>query len=840
MTGEPSLQVRDAAFAWSEAGASGIPIRPGGTKRPATKWEPFQATAPTWEDTTTWFGNGHHYGLAVIMGAVSGNLEMTEIEGIAVNDMVLYNRIFDELDNHDAFDLWHVLHNGYLEQSPSGGLHFIYRIEDHPVPGNEKIARRPATPEELETRPTDKIKVLAETRGEGGYVIVAPTSGLCHPTGEAWKLLAGAPGVVPTITWEQRNLFHKVLRVALDAMSPEPSREMATVPQLPLPINRPASHSGQGLSPGDAFEGQTDWAQILEPHGWATVHGAPGGEQHWVRPGKDRREGMSATTGRAHDRDRLYVFSTSTEFEAEVPYTKFGAYALLNFGGDHSAAARELARMGYGDRPVAYGDDGMMESAAGVKALPSAQQDKPQQRPRTFYRYDDDGNAMRLWDVVRDQSRYVKEYNDFMTFNGQMWVEDYKGASLHRAFMQVKERMYQEADANDDEALGKWAAKCGMEGRRNAAVSTMRWLDGVTVDADDFDTNPDLVNVGNGVLNPRTGELVDHDAKYLMTRTFGADYDPQATAPTWDKYLSDVLPDPRMRAYVQRAMGYTLLGEPNRRSIFFVHGPGGTGKSTFMEVMQGLFGDYGTTAAPGTFRAKSGDGPTNDLHGLRGKRFVSTSETTDSTSFEEDLLKRLAGNDTIVSRNLYERNQTWKPECVLWLATNHPPKFNSDDDAIWQRTKLIPFMTPLSGTSKEVPNMTKVLLAEAAGILNWILAGLADFDANGLGEPEAVREAASDQRSQSDPVARFLADKVDTGTLKVDPEETIQYSRLHAMYVEWARACGERALTFRRFNHRMAANPRMSSKKSGQMFWVGVGAGQGASVLGTMLAIPGT
>ena len=819
-----SPAVFSSAQAWQGAGAAVLPIAPGGMKRPATKWKDYTATAPTLGQVTDWFGNGSGYGLAVIMGAVSGNLELCEIEGTAARSTEAMSRVWDKIDEFDAYDIWHIVHNGYLEESPSGGLHFIYRVTDHPVPGNEKIARRPASPEELAARPDDKLKVLAETRGEGGYVIVAPTSGLCHPSGEAWKLLYGEAGVVPDITWEQRNLLHKVLREALDE-TPAP----APVPPRPTTSTAVAPRN-DGLSPGDDFEQRMSWEQILIPAGWDILGRKASGETHWIRPGKDRREGMSATTGHAGDRDRLYVFSTSTPFQSEVPYTKFGAFTVLHHGGDHSAAARELARLGFGERPVDMFADAVVAEV--VHSAPAAAPAAPVDG-EDFHTHDDLGNAMRLHDRAKDRFFWTEEIKQFMTWNGIRWETDYTGA-LTREMAAVTDHM--RVLGRSDPDMAKWAKKSRSAGAIAAAKNLFKDQPGVTVKTSAFDTHVDLLNVGNGILNPVTGELIPHEAKYMMTRVFGADYDPTATCPRFEQFMVDVLPDEAMRSYVQRAIGYSLLGRVDQRAMFLVYGPSGTGKSTLMEIMRIVFGDYAVTAASGTFRAKREGQVTNDLHGLRGKRFVTTSETAENTNFDEDTLKRLTGRDRISSRELYEKNQEWTPECALWLATNHPPKFNSDDDAIWRRAKLIPFFTQFSGTT-EVTDMARTHLApEASGILNWILAGVRDFLAQGLGEPDEIRQAADEQRAASDPVARFVEDRIEANVLTEGPTQRIRVNELYQMYVVWAKEMGERTLGIRRFGNRLSGRTGVRSLKTGgYMTWEGIGRHPaGAGIMGTI------
>ena len=782
------------------------PSRSWPTKRnvPPSGWSPYQATIPTLGEIEEWWGNGKPYGLALICGAVSGNLEMTEIEGRAVDGETLTD-ITNRMDELGAGHIWDLLNSpqGYSETSPSGGLHLLYRISDHEVPGNTKIAND-----------GDGL-CLAETRGHGGYVIVAPTPGICHPSGEPWDLIGGEYGKLPSITWLERNLLHQALQLALGGPPGPPMP--AVLPDLPP---RATGLSAAGLTPGDDFEDHTDWTEILEPHGWR-VESRHGTERHWTRPGKDIRDGASATTGRASDRDRLYVFSTSTVFQSEVPYTKFGAYALLNHGDDYSAAARALVKLGFGERREV--------------AIPDLLIDDREPEQETWYRLTEAGNARHLWDRVQGRFHFVHQTKHFVCWNGQAWVEDRFG-SLTRELLKLTEDMDAYGQANEINARCKWATASQSNAKIKGTIEVMKSLEGCTKGWEDFDTDRHLLNVGNGILDLRTQELIPHDPSKLMTRMFAASYDPSATCPEFQDFMIAALPEPEMRTYVQRALGYSLLGDVDQRSIFWIYGPPGTGKSTLMDTIRFIFGDYGTTASSGAFRAKNKDhGPSTDLHDLRRKRFVTTSETAETTSFDEDLLKRLSGRDQVKSRELYQANQEWTPECVLWMATNNAPRFSSDDDAIWRRTKLIPFMTIFTGNA-EIPDFARRVLAqERNGILNWLLEGLRDFLLFGLGEPGSVLEAAKEQRAQSDSVARFIDERLLDGILVEGPNERVRTSELYTMYIDWIRLSGERAIGSRRFVTRMQTNfpALVYTRIGGHYTWQGLGRAVSGWVLGS-------
>ncbi|HEX8510655.1 MAG TPA: bifunctional DNA primase/polymerase, partial [Propionibacteriaceae bacterium] len=324
-----------AALAWHDAGCAIIPIRADGSKAPLVPWRQYQQSRADRDQVQRWFA-GNPPGLAVVCGSASSGLEMLELEGRAIAEG-LGQTLAELVTAAGLGELWsRVAVDGYAERTPSGGVHLLYRVDGDVVSRNLKLARRPATEEERALDPADKVKTLAETRGEGGYTIVAPSHGTVHETRRPWVAMPNAsPARIPTISVDERQSLLAVVR-ALDAM-PADEAQRTAVPSVPGP--------GDGVTPGDDYERRTDWRDILEPVGWTVVH-TSGRTRYWRRAGK--RIGVSATTGRADDRDRLYVFSTSTPFDAEVPLTKFHAYAVLHHQGDHGAAAGALRAAGYG------------------------------------------------------------------------------------------------------------------------------------------------------------------------------------------------------------------------------------------------------------------------------------------------------------------------------------------------------------------------------------------------------------------------------------------------------------------------------------------------------------
>lgn len=303
-------------------GISVVPTANDGSKRPAFAWQGFQEHLPIADELLSWFKDGVD-GIGVITGAVSGNLEMLELEGRAVAEK-MHLEIAEIANNSGLGDLWQRLNGGYVELTPSGGLHWLYRVSDGTLPGNTKLARKPGE--------NGGVDVWAETRSEGGFTITAPSGGSTHPSGGNWTLIGGSIETIPTITMAERSALHDIFAM-FDEMPKAAVLQQEVV----------AKHDGT-LSPGDDYNARTTWEELLQPLGWSVVY-RKGESTVWRRPGKT--EGISATTN-FNGNDKFYVFSTSTQFDAETSYSKFAFYATIKHGGDFKAAANNLRSLGYG------------------------------------------------------------------------------------------------------------------------------------------------------------------------------------------------------------------------------------------------------------------------------------------------------------------------------------------------------------------------------------------------------------------------------------------------------------------------------------------------------------
>lgn len=349
-------EMHTEALAAVASGCNVLPVKEDGTKAPDVReWTTRQQRMATPDEVKHWFNNGKsRSGLAVITGAISRNLECLDFDDVETFDS--FRRDASDAGLADELDR---IERGYIETSPNG-VHLLWRCDA--IAGSTKLARRPVHP--TEARHTDdKVRTLIETKGEGGYVITAPSHGGVHETGKAYKRIRGGWDTIATVTPEMREAFLDLAR-SFDQM---PRREALH--------SRTGSIVPDGERPGDAFNERNTCDDLLVRHGWERVC-ERNGQVRLRRPGKDR--GVSATVDYTERNGTLKVFSTSTDFDTETTYSPFAVYAVLEHGGDYGAAARELHHQGYGS-PVRQ----RASTYATVHALPAS--DKPVLGDRAFH-----------------------------------------------------------------------------------------------------------------------------------------------------------------------------------------------------------------------------------------------------------------------------------------------------------------------------------------------------------------------------------------------------------------------------------------------------------------------
>lgn len=323
----------------------------------------------------------------------------------------------------------------------------------------------------------------------------------------------------------------------------------------------------------------------------------------------------------------------------------------------------------------------------------------------------------------------------------------------------------------------------------------------LAVKVEDLDTRPLDVNTESCVvrfsLTPRPGtyplvEVIElpHDRALRMTKIMATRYDPQASAPTFQKFLDRIQPDPLMQAFLQRWFGYSMLGLTNEQALAFFYGMGANGKSAITDLMARLMGGYAATAKieslTGQNRRSGGDA-TPDLINIVAARMVRASEPEKGVQWQEGLIKQLTGGEPILVRALNENFFEVVPIFKLTIGGNHAPDIRGMDDGIWRRLMIVPFNVQIPKAERD-PLIVERMLAEGPGILNWLVEGARNYLEGGLAPPAEVSQATDELRQDADPYGKFLDDGcIVTG----DAADSISARELMLCFQFWQMRRGE-------------------------------------------------
>lgn len=452
--------------------------------------------------------------------------------------------------------------------------------------------------------------------------------------------------------------------------------------------------------------------------------------------------------------------------------------------------------------------------------------DTPSPEELAGFALNDFGNAMRLIRLAGGTIHpngsvefsaatllYVRD-NGWIGWNGRHWDLKMGQRLAERLAHQVGQGLEgPQAKCLVDKGVPAKEAIAFARGAGNASsVSAMlRVAEGyLQVNLDEFDPDPLALTVRNGTLRFRRepGDGLDvqfspHAPQDRITRMAAVDYDPSAAAPLWESTLAFWQPDEAMRGYLQRLAGYAFTGQTHEQVIVIHQGRGRDGKSTFMNCLRELAGDYGEVADVRTFLdsgARGGADATPDLARLAGDcRFLSVAEPPRGAKLNESMIKSFTGGAPIVARRLRQDLFSFTPRPKVFMEANSRPVIRGDDEGIWRRIRLVMWEHQLD--PGQVDNaLPGKLRREASGILNWVIQGVGDWLSSGLAEPSRVAEAMDDYRKGSSPFGEWFTDRVE-----LDEAARVPASLLFSDYKDWCDAQGiEKPMSQRAFGDALA------------------------------------
>lgn len=635
----------------------------------------------------------------------------------------------------------------------SGGLHILFKVPDGLVIRNS----------------VKKLMPGVDVRGDGGQIILPPST---HLSGNryVWQdesRLPVGPADPPLDLLEMLDRAN----VAGAAGS---RRDTSDIPSDAVMLS--------GLSEGSRNDTTYRWAQRLR----RTM--AP----HEV-------ESMVYRSGRA----------------SGLPDSEIRVLVESVFKADHSPNA-DINMRGVGKERLAWAK-GLAPTDDG-----SAKADALRTDPAGEFAMTDKGNADRLEHEFGDRLKYSSA-TGWWHWNSRAWET---GASNHASVyaMGLSGLWLQDAEAagedapTERDAFAKWAKKCESATAVNASLSLARHLPGIYTNDEEFDGDPWLLNLYNGVLDLKSGVVRARRREDLFTKMSPVTHDPSAICPRWSEFMEMILPDASTRWFVQKALGYSLTGSVSSKVFFVLHGAGNNGKSMMLETIYNvIFGGSGTRGA-----ASYATRPHREIvvkpHGnsqhdtivaaLRGARFGFSSDDFErGDRFNNPVIKKITGGDSMFARFMNKDGFNFTPQVKLWIATNERPGTNSVDESTKTRLRIVPFTFAFGpDTRRDADEVKAEFKAETAGILNWMLTGLAGWREEGLTPSTEMNEELDDFIESNDAVGQFITERCEPCPI----EEGAKFNTIFQEYEAWAKTSGSPRLTGRLLREDLKARPAVN------------------------------
>lgn len=418
------------------------------------------------------------------------------------------------------------------------------------------------------------------------------------------------------------------------------------------------------------------------------------------------------------------------------------------------------------------------------------------------YDMTDTGNAHRLYDRYGSVIRYSYNRRKWYFWDGKTWVLDDMGEIKKLADVICEDIKLEAWNIQDEDLQEKWlkfAQKTASSKGKENFVKECQHLNEIPVSPDDFDAYTDYLNVQNGIVNLRNGELIPHDSNFMMSKICNCEYDIEHKKPEkWLKFLDDITGgDKALQDYIQKCVGYSLSGSTKDQCAYFLYGMGNNGKSTFLDTIADMMGGYAANTQPDTLMMQKnmGNSANSEIARLKSARFVTCEEPTEGVRLNEGLLKQLTGGSKVTCRFLYGDEFEYTPEFKIWIATNHKPTVRGTDFGIWRRIRLIPFEVNIP-KEKVDKNLKYKLREEFPQILAWAVEGCMKWQAEGAELPKCVDEATSEYKKEMDLIAGFVEQ-----CIEIDNQctEKILAADLFSLYLQWAKVNHEYEMTSKKF-----------------------------------------
>jgi putative DNA primase/helicase len=423
----------------------------------------------------------------------------------------------------------------------------------------------------------------------------------------------------------------------------------------------------------------------------------------------------------------------------------------------------------------------------------------------------DTDNAQRFATRFGDRVLYTVG-RGWLIFDGKRWRPDAQLQCMElakKAARLIRDEAKYLNDERDAAGRAKFAAASLSKGALDRMLDLAKGL--LLVEDSKLDADPWLYNTATGTIDLRTGHRAKHDPRDLLTKMTPVAADPRAKCPVFMKFLNRITGgDVDLMTYIQKCVGYSLSGITSEQVLFSIYGAkGNNGKSTFLNLIREMLGDYGCHTPTETLVTKQYDNAIPaDLARLNGARMVTAIEANFNRALDEARIKAMTGGEPITARFLYGNYFEFTPEFKLWVAANDRPRVRGTDDALWRRIRVIPFDVEIPASERD-PGLRAKLTEEWPGILAWAVRGCLKWRREGLDEPQAVKRATDDWRKAADHIARFAQE-----ALTFHPDGVVSASTLHGHYKAWCVRNGENPLSMRDLKSKLMVSLDVTHKRT--------------------------
>lgn len=429
----------------------------------------------------------------------------------------------------------------------------------------------------------------------------------------------------------------------------------------------------------------------------------------------------------------------------------------------------------------------------------------------------DIANGQRLATRHGQDLRFTPERGWFV-WDGRRWAVDDKGIAVQARAKESALSIFDEIkNAIDRDGRMRHARRSQSKSAIEAAIWLARSEPGIPARLTEFDSDGWLLNVQNGTINLRTGELQPHCRDNLISNVIEIPFEKGSDYELWDAFLWRVTDrNEDLYAYLRRFVGYLLVGDTSDQSLHFLYGLGANGKTVFCEVLQRLLGEYAITVSPDLIMLRRHASIPNDVARLRGTRAALMNETSQGSRFDEAKLKDLTGGDTLTARFLHQEFFDFRPTHRILIRGNHKPAIGGTDEGIWRRLRLVPFTVSIPPDEQDRELLHK-LEVELPGILQWALQGCREWQQEGLKPPPIIAEAVRQYREESDTLGRFIAEHCEVRKLA-----QVKSSTFFQRYQHFAEQAGERWIASKDLPHEMQRRGFQSKRMTAGNFFLGI------------------